>query len=155
MMSPNRRKNANLLPVAKIITATMVLLTIGGGALYYVDAKNELHRCGQRKKELERELLAISTRDEVVTSRIAKMSSFDSLRKRQIIDKEAFVHLGCADARAECSARGDAGSDGIQLETKSLNGSLIQKTRFVAWGFNGPRVYRVFVETAGFAGQSR
>ena len=93
MMSPNRRKNANLLPVAKIFTAVVVLVTIGGGSLYYVDAKNELHRCGQRKKVLERVLLAISTRDEVVTSRIAKMSSFDSLRKRQVIDKEAFVRL--------------------------------------------------------------
>jgi hypothetical protein len=32
-MSSNRRKNANLLPVAKILLVGTVLLTVGGGAL--------------------------------------------------------------------------------------------------------------------------
>ena len=93
MTPPNRRKNANLLPVAKIIMAAVVLVTVGGGSLYYVSAKNDLHRLGERKKALERELLAINTRDEVVSSRIAKLVSFDSLRKRQTTDREAFVRL--------------------------------------------------------------
>jgi hypothetical protein len=92
-MSSNRRKNANLLPVAKILLVTVVLLTVGGGALYYVNAKNEVHRQGQRKKELERELLAVATKDEVVLSRIFKLCSFEALRKRQQVEREAFARL--------------------------------------------------------------
>jgi NADH:ubiquinone oxidoreductase subunit C len=71
----------------------MLLLTVGGGALFYVNAKNEVHRNGQLKKNLERELLALETKDEVILSRIAKLSSFDSLRKRQQQDREVFSKL--------------------------------------------------------------
>jgi cell division protein FtsB len=92
-MSANRRRNANLLPVAKILLIGLLLLTVGGGALFYVNAKNEVHRNGQRKKELERELLALETKDEVVVARIAKLSSFDALRKRQSQDREVFAKL--------------------------------------------------------------
>ena len=92
-MSSNRRRNANLLPVAKILLIGMLILTVGGGDIYYVNAKNEVHRNGQRKKELERELLSLATREEVVISQIAKLSSFDSLRRRQSQEREAFAKL--------------------------------------------------------------
>jgi len=92
-MSSNRRRNANLLPVARILLAGTLLVTVGGGALFYVNAKNEVHRNGQRKKELERELVALETRDEVISSRIAKLSSFDSLRRRQVQEREVFAKL--------------------------------------------------------------
>jgi hypothetical protein len=92
-MSSNRRRNANLLPVARILLVGTLLLTVGGGALFYVNAKNEVHRNGQRKKELERELLALETKDEVITSRIAKLSSFDSLRRRQVQERDVFAKL--------------------------------------------------------------
>jgi len=82
-----------LLPVAKILLIGMLLLTVGGGALFYVNAKNEVHRNGQLKKNLERELLALETKDEVILSRIAKLSSFDSLRRRQQQDREVFAKL--------------------------------------------------------------
>jgi hypothetical protein len=55
-MSSNRRRDANLSPVARILLLGVLLLTVGGGALYYVNAKNEVHRNGQRKKDLERSL---------------------------------------------------------------------------------------------------
>lgn len=61
--------------------------------MYYVNAKNEVHRNGQRKKELERELLSLETREEVVISQIARLSSFDSLRRRQSQEREAFAKL--------------------------------------------------------------
>lgn len=92
-MPTNRRKHANILPVAKIMLSSVVLLVLGGGGLYYVNAKNEVHRYGQRRKELERELLAVATKDEVVLSRISKLCSYEALRKRQQIDREAFVKL--------------------------------------------------------------
>jgi hypothetical protein len=92
-MPSNRRRNANLLPVARILLIGVLLLTLGGGGLFYVNAKNEVHRNGQRKKDLERELLALETKDEVISSRIAKLSSFEALRKRQTQEQEAFAKL--------------------------------------------------------------
>jgi hypothetical protein len=92
-MSLNRRRNANVLPVAKIFGFAILILLLGGGALYYVNAKNEVHRYGQRVKELEREILAITTRDEVVMARIAKLSSYEALRKRQQQEREIFAQL--------------------------------------------------------------
>ncbi|MEY5026522.1 MAG: hypothetical protein RLZZ244_2050 [Verrucomicrobiota bacterium] len=92
-MSLNRRRNANVLPVAKIFGFAILILLLGGGALYYVNAKNEVHRYGQRVKELEREILALTTRDEVVMARIAKLSSYEALRKRQQQEREIFAQL--------------------------------------------------------------
>jgi hypothetical protein len=92
-MSSNRRRNANLLPVARILLVGVLLLTVGGGALYYVNAKNEVHRNGQRKKDLEREMIALQTKDEVICSRIAILSSFDALRKRQAQEHETFAKM--------------------------------------------------------------
>ena len=92
-MSSNRRRNANLLPVARILLIGVLLLTVGGGALYYVNAKNEVHRNGQRKKDLERELITLQTKDEVICSRIAILSSFDALRKRQAQERETFAKM--------------------------------------------------------------
>jgi hypothetical protein len=92
-MSSNRRRNANLLPVARILLVGVLLLTVGGGALYYVNAKNEVHRNGQRKKDLEREMIALQTKDEVICSRIAVLSSFDALRKRQAQEHETFAKM--------------------------------------------------------------
>jgi hypothetical protein len=89
----NRRRNANLLPVAKIFLVAVVLLTMGGGALYYVNAKNEIHRQGQRRKELERDLIAVATKDEVVLSRISKLCSYEALRKRQSFERDVFAKL--------------------------------------------------------------
>ncbi|MEI6715697.1 MAG: hypothetical protein WCO60_18245 [Verrucomicrobiota bacterium] len=92
-MSSNRRRNANLLPVARILMMGVILLSLGGGALYYVNAKNEVHRYGQRVKELEREIQTYITKDEVLLARIAKLSSYEALRKRQQQEREAFAQL--------------------------------------------------------------
>jgi hypothetical protein len=92
-MSSNRRRNANLLPVARILVIGAIILIFGGGALYYVNAKNEVHRYGQRVKALEHEIQSALIRDEVVMSRIAKLSSYEALRKRQQHEKEAFAQL--------------------------------------------------------------
>ena len=70
-----------------------ILLSVGGGALYYVNAKNEVHRYGQRVKALEREIQTYVTKDEVVMARIAKLSSYEALRKRQQQEREAFAQL--------------------------------------------------------------
>lgn len=92
-MSINRRRNANLLPMARILISSAILAALGGGALYYVNAKNEVHRYGQRIKELEREIQMYTTKDEVVLARVAKLTSYEALRKRQQQEREAFAQL--------------------------------------------------------------
>jgi hypothetical protein len=92
-MSINRRRSENVLPIARLVFTAAMILMFGGGALYYVNSKNELHRHGQRIKELEREIVALETRDEVVLSRIAKLSSYEALRKRQAIERDTFAQL--------------------------------------------------------------
>lgn len=48
---------------------------------------------GEYKKQLEREIDAVSNRNEMILARIATLSSFDALRKRQQYDREAFAKL--------------------------------------------------------------
>jgi hypothetical protein len=92
-MLSNQRRNANLLPVAKLFLAFCLLLILGGGSLYYVHSKNDLHKLGEYQKRLERELDAVKNRNQRVLSRIATLSSYDALRKRQQQDREAFAKL--------------------------------------------------------------
>jgi cell division protein FtsB len=92
-MSANQRRNANLLPAAKLVLAFCLLVILGSGGFYYVHAKNELHKMGEYKKQLEREIDAVSNRNEMILARIATLSSFDALRKRQQYDREAFAKL--------------------------------------------------------------
>ncbi len=92
-MSINRRRSANVLPVARIFFTALMIAIFGGGALYYVNAKNEVHRLGQRMKTLEAEIHGLDIRNESVMSRIATLSSYESLRKRQSTEKEAFAQL--------------------------------------------------------------
>ena len=92
-MIHNRRRNENLLPAAKIVLFSFLILVLGAGGLYYVNAKNEVHRFGEQKKQLEREILATVNRDEMILARIAMLSSYESLRKRQHQEKEAFAKL--------------------------------------------------------------
>jgi hypothetical protein len=92
-MPHNRRRNENLLPAAKIVLFSFLILILGTGGLYYVNAKNEVHRFGEQKKQLEREIIATANRDEMILARIAMLSSYESLRKRQQQEKEAFAKL--------------------------------------------------------------
>ena len=92
-MTHNRRRNENLLPAAKIVLFSFLILVLGAGGLYYVNAMNEVHRFGEQKKQLEREILATANRDEMILARIAMLSSYESLRKRQQQEKEAFAKL--------------------------------------------------------------
>jgi len=92
-MTHNRRRNENLLPAAKIVLFSFLILVLGAGGLYNVNAKNEVHRFGEQKKQLEREILATANRDEMILARIAMLSSYESLRKRQQQEKEAFAKL--------------------------------------------------------------
>lgn len=92
-MSANYRRNSNLLPAAKLLLAFCLLIILGGGGFYYVNAKNELHKMGEYKKQLEREIDAVANRNEMILARIATLSSYDALRKRQQQDREVFAKL--------------------------------------------------------------
>jgi cell division protein FtsB len=92
-MPANLRRHANFLPAAKLLLAFCLLLVLGGGGLYYVHSKHELHKFGEYKKQLEREIDAVANRNEMILARIATLSSYDALRKRQQQEREVFAKL--------------------------------------------------------------
>jgi cell division protein FtsB len=92
-MSANYRRNSNLLPAAKLLLAFCLLMILGGGGFYYVNAKNELHKLGEYRKKLEREIDSVANRNEMMLARIATLSSYDALRKRQQQERDVFAKL--------------------------------------------------------------
>lgn len=86
----NRRRHANAVPLASIATWVVVCIFIGGAGLWYVYLKNQLVTTGTKIKALERELADIRTQDEVVSSKIASLSSRATLQRRL---NEGFIKL--------------------------------------------------------------
>lgn len=77
----NRRRHANVVPVAQIATWVLIVLFAACGGLYWVYCKNQLHARGDQIKGLERELAELRTQHEVVRARIAVLNSPNALRK--------------------------------------------------------------------------
>ncbi len=118
-MSANYRRNSNLLPAAKLILSFCLLFILGGGGLYYVNAKNELHKLGEYRKQLEREIDAVANRNEMILARIATLSSYDALRKRQQQDREVFAKLTPVSDTAVVHIRTRTGSGESEVRTVS------------------------------------
>lgn len=90
-MSTNRRRHANVVPVASISMWSLVCLFAGAAGLGYVSLKNQLHAGADEISRLERDLGQVKMRIEVVTSEINKLQSQYDLKKRFDNDKG---HLG-------------------------------------------------------------
>lgn len=86
-MSANRRRHANVLPIASWATCIILALFVASAGLYYVYCKNQLHTRGSRIKVLEKELSELQNQNEVVHSRIAMLSSIHALRTRRDQDR--------------------------------------------------------------------
>lgn len=86
-MSINRRRNANVVPVASIGMWVLVCIFVGGAGLGYVSLKNQLHAGADEINSLERETKQVTMRISVVKSEIQKLSSVDALKKRYEADK--------------------------------------------------------------------
>jgi cell division protein FtsB len=90
-MSGNRRRHANVVPLASILMWILVCAFVGAAGLGYVSLKNQLHTGADEIKKLERGIEQISTRITVVKGEINRLSSMESLAKRYESDK---AHLG-------------------------------------------------------------
>lgn len=86
-MSANRRRHANILPIASWATWILLALFVAGAGLYYVYCKNQLHTRGAQIKILEKELAELQNQNEVVQARIAMLSSPNALKTRREQDK--------------------------------------------------------------------
>jgi hypothetical protein len=86
-MSTNRRRHANILPIASWATWIILATFVACAGLYYVYCKNQLHTRGSRIKVLEKELTELQNQNEVVQSRIAMLSSIHALRIRRDQDR--------------------------------------------------------------------
>lgn len=86
-MSANRRRHANVLPIASWATWIVLATFLASSGLYYVYCKNQLHTRGAQIKTLERELTELRNQNEVVQARIAMLSSPHALRTRREQDR--------------------------------------------------------------------
>jgi hypothetical protein len=92
-MSGNRRRHANVVPLASILMWILVCVFVAAAGLGYVSLKNQLHAGADQIKRLEREIDQMSTRIEAVRVEINKRSSFDYLRRRYESEKDRFGGL--------------------------------------------------------------
>ncbi len=81
-MASNRRRHPNAVPLASICTWVTICLLLGGAGLWYVYLKNQIHSDGTKIKALERELAELATQDEVVSAKVALLSSHSALQRR-------------------------------------------------------------------------
>ncbi len=89
-MSLNRRRHANVVPLASIATWVVIAAFAGTTGIYYVYYKNQLHTTGAAIKRLERDLEDLVRQNAVLKSKIASDSSNMALQGR--LDK-GFIKL--------------------------------------------------------------
>jgi hypothetical protein len=81
-MSLNRRRHANVVPLASIATWVVVAAFAGTTGIYYVYYKNQLHTTGAAIKRLERDLEDLVRQNAVLKSKIGSDSSYPALQRR-------------------------------------------------------------------------
>jgi len=86
-MATNRRRHANVVPVASIAMWVAICIFSGGAGLGYVSLKNQLHSGADEINTLERDTNQVTMRISVVKSEIQKLSSLDAIKKRYEGDK--------------------------------------------------------------------
>jgi len=74
-MSANRRRHANTLPLASMMTWLLVCAFVGAAGLGYVSLKNQLHSNGAEIRRLEGELDSLVSRVRYTQERIKEHSA--------------------------------------------------------------------------------
>ena len=83
----NRRRHANVLPVASLATWILLAGFAAMAGLYYVYCKNQLHTRGAMIKVLEQELADLKNKNEVLGTSISKLAAPTALRARRATEK--------------------------------------------------------------------
>ncbi len=91
-MRANRRRHANIVPIASLATGVLLALFVCGAGIYCVWCKNRLHSIGNEIKGLERRLVELRSQNEVAKTKIARLSSKATLNERR--SSNFFAKLG-------------------------------------------------------------
>jgi hypothetical protein len=86
----NRRRHANIVPVAALVRWVVVAFFLGAAGLSYVYVKNQMQTTGNEIRNLEAQLNALNTQDESVRAQIDRLSSHSYLERRLA---EGFIKL--------------------------------------------------------------
>ena len=92
-MPSNRRRHANVLPVASLATWIIVAAFACCSGLYYVYCKHQLIARGNQIHQLEKELAELRTLNESANTRIAMLSSPTALRSRKDKTLSSYVEI--------------------------------------------------------------
>ena len=86
-MSANRRRHANVLPIASISMWIIICASLLAAGLGYVWLKNQLHTSADEVKRLEREIGQVEMSIDAVKGEIEKLAAQEALKRRYEIDK--------------------------------------------------------------------
>jgi hypothetical protein len=86
----NRRKHANIVPVAALVRWVVAALFLCAAGLGYVYFKNQMQTTGNDIRNLEEQLSSLTTQDEVERAQIDRLSSTAYLQKKLA---EGFIQL--------------------------------------------------------------
>jgi len=86
----NRRRHANIVPVAALARWVVVAFFLGSAGLGYVYFKNQMQATGNDIRNLEAQLNGLMTKDDTVRAQIDRLSSHSYLQRRLA---EGFIQL--------------------------------------------------------------
>ncbi len=92
-MRSNRRRHANVLPIASLATWIIVAAFACCALLYYVYCKHQLIARGDQIRTLERELAELKNLNEGARTRIDLLASTAALRERRTQALSKFVDI--------------------------------------------------------------
>ena len=96
----NRRRHANIVPVAALVRWVVVAFFLGAAGLGYVYFKNQMQATGNDIRTFEAQLNSLKTQDDTVRAQIDRLSSHSYLERRLA---EGFIQL--TPIRDDCIVR--------------------------------------------------
>jgi len=96
----NRRRHANIVPVAALVRWVVVAFFLAAAGLGYVYFKNQMQATGNDIRSLEAQLASLRTQDDTVRAQIDRLSSHSYLERRLA---EGFIQL--TPIRDDCIVR--------------------------------------------------
>ena len=96
----NRRRHANLVPIAALVRWVVVAFFLCTAGLCYVYFKNQMQTTGTEIRDLEGQLSALRTQDDIARAQIDRLSSHSYLERRLA---EGFIQL--TPIRDDCIVR--------------------------------------------------
>jgi len=96
----NRRRHANLVPIAALVRWVVVAFFLAAVGLGYVYFKNQMQATGNDIRTFEAQLNSLKTQDDTVRAQIDRLSSHSYLERRLA---EGFIQL--TPIRDDCIVR--------------------------------------------------